>query len=215
MQDEIDFDEIISNFRADPFDYMDVKTLHTGRIKYKVKEGDDVEGISGQWHHIPGTLLYEIERERNLKPLTSQINGVISSLEQGLDGQFVEAGEKVMTIKHPLKKREIIDGILRKVLSMYKAPERAKYFYSLDMQAKIDKHGAQSVLIKPGDEIFTMSLMKRDTPVYYDGEPGIMHSVYFSPGDSLDQGASMIGVCPEEKIPLVERIINRVKVEWN
>ena len=45
------------------------------------------------------------------------------------DGQFVEAGEKLMTIKHPLKKKEIIENILKEVLFLFPAPETAKYFF--------------------------------------------------------------------------------------
>jgi hypothetical protein len=139
---------------------------------------------------------------------------VVSSVERAVEGQFVEAGAKVMTIRHPLKKREIIDRILRQVLSMFQAPERAKYFFALDIQSRIDKHGERSIVINPGDEILTMSLMKRDTPVLYQGEPGIIHSVYFTPGATMDQGQPLIGVCSEAKLPLIQKIISRVKSEW-
>ena len=66
-------------------------------------------------------------------------NGVVTSLRQDCEGEFVEAGEKLMTIKHPLKKREIIEGILQNVLYLFRAPERAKYFFSLDIQARLEK----------------------------------------------------------------------------
>ncbi len=214
MQENIDFDEILNTYRADPYDYIDIRTAHTGVVNFKVNEEDPVEGLTGEWHHIPGTLLYEIDRQRNCKPIHSHTNGLVAQLEVEMHGQFVEAGKKIMTIRHPLKKREIIDNILRKVLTIFHAPERAKYFFSLDIEAKIKQYGQRSVLVKPGDEILTMSLMKRDTPVYYDGEPGIIHSLYFKTGDSIDQGEAMIGFCPEEKLPLIQKIINRVKAEW-
>jgi hypothetical protein len=214
MHEEIDFDQILSQYRADPFEYIDVLTSHTGRLNFKAVEEDAVEGVTGEWQHINGTLLFQLERERNVKPVYSVINGVVSSVEHSLEGQFVEAGEKVMTIRHPLKKREIIERILRTVLSMFPAPERAKYFFALDIQSRIDKHGQRSIAINPGDEILTMSLMKRDTPILYHGEPGIIHSVYFSPGATMDQGQPLIGVCSEEKLPLIQKIIARVKSEW-
>ncbi len=69
--------------------------------------------------------------------------------------------------------------------------------------------------LKPGDEFLTMSLMKRDTPVFYEGEAGIVHSVYFSPGNTINQGEPMVGICSEEMLPLIQRIINRVKAEWD
>ena len=119
-----------------------------------------------------------------------------------------------MVIKHPLKKREIIDGILRKVLFQFRAPERAKYFFSLDLQARIEKYGQRGVSIKAGDEILTMSLMKRDIPVYYTGEPGIIHSVYFKPGVTMELDEPLIGICAQDKLPYIQKIITRVKAEW-
>jgi len=214
MTHEIDFDAIIGKYRSDPFEYMDVCTVHTGQVRFRVKENASVEGPSGEWHHVRGTLLYELLREGNQKKIFSSSNGVVSFIREDLEGQFVEAGEKILTIRHPLKKREIIENILRQVLEPFNAPERAKYFFSLDLQAKIDKHGQRAVSIKPGDEILTMSLMKRDTPVYYAGEPGIIHSVYFQPGSSVSQGEPLLGICSQEKLPMIQKIITRVKAEW-
>ena len=84
----------------------------------------------------------------------------------------------------------------------------------MDIQSRIYQYGQREVFVKPGDELFTMSLMKRETPIYYEGEPGIIHSVYFKPGDSVDQGTPLIGVCAESKLPLIQKIITRVKAEW-
>ena len=215
MHDEINFDEIISKYRSDPYDYLDILSSHTGRVKFKVSEGDEVQGPGGKWHHKPGTLLFVLNRENNPKPIHSQTNGVVSSLREELEGHFVEAGEKLLTIKHPLKKREIIEGILQNVLYLFKAPENAKYFFSLDIQSRIEKQGEKGVFIQPGDEIITMSLMKRDTPIFYDGEPGIIHSIYFKPGISASQGEPLIGVCAREKLPLIQKIITHVKAEWD
>lgn len=211
---EIDFDNVIGKYRNDPYEYVDVCTRHTGQIRFKVREGSEVEGPTGEWHHIKGTLLYEILREGNQKKMFSSTNGVISFIRDDLEGQFVEAGERILTIRHPLTKREIIESILRQVLEPFNAPERAKYFFSLELQSKIEKYGQRAVSIKPGDEILTMSLMKRDTPVYYTGEPGIIHSVYFQPGVSIDHGEPLIGICSKEKLPLIQKIITRVKAEW-
>ncbi|MCW5204984.1 hypothetical protein VU10_04255 [Desulfobulbus sp. US1] len=211
---EIHFDEILGQYRSDPYNYVDMHTVHTGMVRFLVEEGAEVEGASGEWMHKPGTRLYEMNRERNTKIITSKTNGTISSVCSELDGQFVEAGEKLLTIRHPLKKKEIIEGILQEVLFLFEAPERARYYFSLDIQSRIDQKGARAVFVQPGDEIFTMSLMKRDTPVYYAGEPGIIHSVYFTPGDSIDQGQPLIGVCAEDKLPVVQKVITRVKAEW-
>lgn len=214
MESEIDFNEIINKYRSDPFDYVDVCTAHTGRVRFKVRVGTGVEGPAGEWRHLPGTLLYTLSREGNTKRIHSSTNGTVDTINEGIEGHFVEAGEKVLTIRHPLKKREIIEGILQKVLYLFPAPERAKYFFSYDIQSRIEKHGTRSVNIAPGDEIFTMSLMKRDTSIFYTGEPGIIHSVYFNPGISVDQGKPLIGVCAPHKLPLIKKIIDHVKAEW-
>ena len=214
IDQDIDFDAILSQYRSDPYHYMDVCTMHTGRLRFKLQEGDQVEGPSGKWHHLPGTMLYELERERNPKKFFSVTNGEVSMVRRELEGQFIEAGERILTIKHPLKKREIIESILRQVLTPFTAPEKAKYFFSLELQSKIDKYGQREVAIRPGDEILTMSLMKRDTPIYYKGEPGIIHSVYFKPGVSVEQGEPLIGICPEDRLPYIQKIITRVKAEW-
>ncbi len=214
MSQKIHFDEIISRYRSDPYDYVDMYALHTGKVRFLVEEQAEVKGPSGEWKHIPGTPLYEITRERNTKVITSETNGTVASINWDADNTFVEAGEKLLTIRHPLKKKEIIEAILQEVLYLFPAPERARYYFSMDIQSRIERKGARSVYVRPGDEIITMSLMKRDTPVYYTGEPGIIHSIYFKPGDSIDQGVPLIGVCAEEKLPLVQKIITRVKADW-
>ena len=215
MPMELDFDELLRKYKADPFDYIDVHAVHTGQVVFKVESGQEVQAASGEWQHIPGTRLYEINRERNSKLITAQTNGLIDQVRTELNGQFVEAGERLMTIKHPLKKKEIIENILQEVLYIFPAPETAKYFFALDIQSRIDKKGARDVTIDSGDEVFTMSLMKRDTPVYYKGDRGVIYSIYFTPGVSVAQGAPLIGVCPPEKLPLIQKIITRVKADWD
>jgi hypothetical protein len=214
MQQEIDYNEVLKAYRSDPYDYVEIRTSHTGRIRFRVKQGETVEGPGGAWNHLKGTLLYVLERERNPKSFHSFTTGEISEIRDDLEGHFVEAGEKILTVKHPLKKREIIEGILRKVLFSFSAPERAKYFFPLELQAKMDKYGQRGVSIKPGDEVLTMSLMKRDVPVYYAGVPGVIHSVYFRSGISVDQGEPLLGICAPDKLPLIQKIITRVKAEW-
>ncbi len=215
MSNEIDFDEILSKYRSDPFDYVDVCATHTGVVRFKVAEGDSVEAPGGEWLQVPGTALYEITRERNPKRITAQTNGVVSLVRSELEGRFVEAGEKLITIRHPLKKKEIIENILKEVLYLFRAPERAKYFFALDVQSRIEKKGARAVTVEPGEEVLTMSLMKRDTPIYYSGERGVIHSVYFRPGVSVSQGEPLLGVCAPEKLPLIQKIITRVKADWD
>ena len=215
MAKDIDFDEIIAKYKSDPYDYVDIHAVHTGRVTFRVMKGDAVDAPSGEWQQIPGTSLYEINRERNSKIIAARTNGTISEIREELNGRFVEAGERLLTIRHPLKKKEIIEGILKEVLYLFPAPETAKYFFAMDIQGRIEKKGARAVSIEPGDEIITMSLMKRDTPVYYNGEGGVIHSIYFKPGVSVPQGEPLIGVCSPEKLPLIQKIITRVKADWD
>ncbi len=215
MSSDIDFDEILAKYRLDPYDYVDIFSPHTGVVAFKVDKGTAVDAPGGEWNHIPGTPLFQITRERNRKVISAPITGIVSELQVQREGQFVEAGEKLMTIRHPLKKKEIIENILKEVLYLFPAPEKAKYFFSLDIQSRIDKKGARSVTIKPGDEVFTMSLMKRDTPVYYSGGEGVIYSIYFKPGVSIAQGEPLVGICSAEKLPLIQKVITRVKAEWD
>lgn len=215
MAEEIDFDAILSKYRADPYEYAEIYASQTGVVNFKVEEGSSVNCTSGEWQQIPGSPLFEITRERNTKLIAARINGTISSIRADLEGQFVEAGEKLLTIRHPLKKKEVIENILKEVLYLFPAPERAKYFFSLDIQSRIEKRGTKALAIKPGDEIIIMSLMKRDTPIYYSGEAGVIHSVYFTPGVSMDQGQALIGICASDKLPLIQKVITRVKADWD
>ena len=215
MSTEIHFDELLKKYKGDPFDYVDVFAVHTGGVSFQVEVGQEVNAPGGECQHIPGTRLYEINRERNPKMITAMTNGTVSEIHRELDGRFVEAGEKLLTIKHPMKKKEIIENILKEVLYLFPAPETAKYFFALDIQSRIEKKGAREVTIDSGEEILTMSLMKRDTPVYYKGERGVIHSVYFKPGISVPQGEPLIGVCAPEMLPLIQKIITRVKADWD
>lgn len=215
MSQEIDFDEILAKYREDPYNYIDITAPHTGVVNFLVEKGTGVEAPSGEWNHIPGTSLFQIIRERNEKAITAPINGIVSEIRIEFQDQFVEAGEKLLTIRHPLKKKDIIEAILKEVLYLFPAPETAKFFFALDIQSRIDQKGPGGVTIRPGDEVFTMSLMKRDTPVYYSGEEGVIHSIYFKPGVSVLQGEPLIGVCRADKLPLIQKVITRVKADWD
>jgi hypothetical protein len=215
MSKELDIDALLTKYKSDPFDYVEVLAVHTGRVSIKVVEGEEVLAPSGEWLQVPGTMLYEINRERNPKIISARTNGTVSQVSSILDGQFVEAGEQLMTIKHPLTKKDINENILKEILSLFHAPETAKYFFTMDIQTRIEKKGARSVTIDSGEEILTMSLMKRDTPVYYNGERGVIYSIYFKPGISVSQGDPLIGICAPDKQPLIEEIISRVKADWD
>ncbi len=211
---ERDLEELLNTGVLAPFECIDVQAVHTGRVVMKLAAGDEVFAPSGEWMQVPGTVLYEITRERNHKLIKAHYNGTVEKVHTEFDGQFVEAGETLMTIKHPLKKKEVIEQLLKDVLFFFPAPETASYFFSVDVQRQVDRKGARVVTIEPGDEVLTMSLMKRDAPVYYDGEKGVIHSVYFKQGVTVERGEPLIGVCSHDKLPVIEKIITKVRADW-
>lgn len=174
-----------------------------------------VEGPGGTWLHRPGTLLYNLERERNRIPVHAHVSGTIKDIQSHLNGTFVEANTYLMSICHPMSKDEIIDKILKQVLVTFKAPERAKYFFPPEIAGNLEKKGFGSILVNPGEEIVVMSLMKRDTPLVYTGESGIIYSIYFQPNVTVDQGEPLLGICPPSKLDYVSDIIQRIRNEWS
>jgi hypothetical protein len=60
-----------------------------------------------------------------------------------------------------------------------------------------------------------MSLMKRDTIINYTGESGMIYRVYFQPGELVEQGMPLLGLCQPEKMEYVHKVINRIRTEWD
>ena len=48
MTQEIDYNEIINQYRSDPFDYVDILTPHTGKVRFRVRKDDPVEAPGGE-----------------------------------------------------------------------------------------------------------------------------------------------------------------------
>ncbi len=213
---ELNLNDLLRKYRADPYEYYEIESPHTGTVTFKVTEGQMVEGPSGKWNHRPGTLLFVLERERNQKKIYALGRGEVCKVHRQFEGRFVEASETLLSIRHKLSKEEIIDRILTRVLFIFDAVQRARYFLSPDIQAKIGDDGKQKQMVEihPGDEVLTMSLMKRDTPVAYEGPPGIIYKVYFKSGQMVDHSEPLLGICPPEKLAYVKRVIERIKTEW-
>ncbi len=215
MAGDINLNDLLRRYRTHPFEDYVVETPHTGRLQLKVEQGQEVKGPSGKWGQKPGTLLFVLERERNPKKVYSRNTGIISEVRTDLNEAFVEAREPVLTVQHRLNKEEIIDRILKEVLSIYSAPQRARYFLVPEIAAQIEKNIEKGVSIKKGDEILIMSLMKRDTILEYDGEPGVIYKVYFQSGQTVEQGQSLLGVCPPAKLQYVQKVVQRIRTEWD
>ena len=211
---DINLNDLLRRYRSHPFEDHPVETPHTGIVSFKVKEGQTVKGPGGEWLHRPGTMLYVIERERNAKRVTALWNGRVSGIRLDLEGQFVEAGELLLSIRHQLDKEEIIDRILTQVLYVLPAPQQARYFLAPEISAKMEKWPEEGVFVESGDEVLIMSLMKRDTVISYEGVPGALYKVYFKSGDTVEQGSSLLGICPPDKLQYVQKVIQRIRTEW-
>jgi len=212
---EINLNDLLRKYKSHPYEDHQIKAPHTGTVKIHVKEGQEVNGPTGQWRHRPGTLLYILEREGNPKRITSRYTGFVAELRSELDGRFVQAGEPVMVVRHRLNKEEIIDRILREVLYIFPAPQRARYFFTPEVAAAIEKDKAKAFNVRSGDEILIMSLMKRDSLLEYDGPSGVLYKVYFKHGDLIEQGAPLLGICSPDRLPFVEKVIQRIRTEWD
>jgi len=82
------------------------------------------------------------------------------------------------------------------------------------LAARMGERKGQDVVIQPGDEILIMSRMKRDMPLIYKGEPGVIYRTYFSRTRLIDQGEPLLGICPVEKIKSVTRLVQQIHLEW-
>jgi len=209
---DVNLNALLREYRSNPYEEYRVETPHTGIISFKVRAGEEVKGPSGQWMERPGSMLFTLEREKNLKEIRAEQDGKISYLREELEGSFVEAREHVVTIRHRLDKEEIINKILKRVLAVFPAPETARYYLAPELEALREQK--KEISVKPGDEILVMSLMKRDTSIRYDGPPGIAYRVYFHSGDMVLQGEPLIGVARAEDMDLIQKIIQRIRSEW-
>jgi hypothetical protein len=207
--------ELLEEIKASPYEEIIIKTPHTGVVQYVgLNVGDSVVGPTGKWHEVPGTLLANLTRENNKKPICATMKGTIMDVRGDLEGKFVEAGEHLLTIRHFLSKEEVIGRIMKKALNLFLAPERAKYYFVPEIDAKIKSGGEQSIKPHDGMEMFIVSRMKRETPLSYSGPEGIIYAVYFQQGDNVDGGQPLIGVCPESQLSLIQDVVNKVQGEW-
>ena len=211
----INISELLEEIKASPYREITVRTPHTGRVTFAgLQPGQEVLGPQGQWKERPGTLLATLERERNPKPICATEKGIIDGIRSDLEGQYVEAGTPLMVIRHMLTKDEVEYLILKKTLHLFLAPERAKYYFTPEVDKKIRAADAHSVVVRDGMELMIMSRMKREVPLHYSGPEGVIYAVYFKYNENIDAGAPLIGVCPQDQLPAIQDVIMRVRTEW-
>lgn len=211
----IDVSAFLDEIKASPYREIAICAPHSGRITFAdIKAGDKVEGPQGQWKEKPGTRIATLERERNPKPICAPEKGEVSGIESGLEGNFVQAGTRLATLRHLLTRSEVERIILRKALYLFRAPERAKYYFTPEVDKKIRASDAHSVTVRPDMELLIMSRMKREAPLRYSGPEGVIYAVYFTYNENMDAGAPLIGVCPKDQLAAIQEVIMRVQTEW-
>ncbi len=211
----IDVKELLRELREEPYEKIVIRAPHSGKVEFVASEpGVRVVGPGGTWKEVPGTLLARLEREQVKRPINAPQKGEVMSLGDVQNGQFVQAGQELMTIRHFLTKEEVIARILRRSLSLFLAPEKGKYYFFPEVDIKIKTKGSQTVHVEDGMELFILSRMKRETSVRYSGPAGIIYAVYFETNDSVDRDSPLIGVCPESQLGQIQEVVSRIQSEW-
>ena len=212
----LDVTRLLDEIKASPYEEIIIRAPHTGILRFAntIKEGDRVTGAFGTWKEKPGTLLATIVRERNDRAIAATQKGLVSEIHRDLENGFVEAGTPLLTLRHFLSKEEVLQRILRQALYLFTAPERAKYYFVPNVDLKVKVSGSRSVSVAEGMELFIVSRMKREVPLYYTGPEGVIYSVYFQHNENMDAGQPLIGVCPQDQLPHIEEVVLRVQTEW-
>lgn len=211
-----DIAEVMAELKAAPYTEKAVLAPHTGVIQFsEVKEGSNVFGPMGQWKEIPGTHIATITRERNPRRIVTTERGVLQKVYRELDGAFVEAGTPLALVRHYLTRQEVVSRLLMESLYTFCAPERARYYFSPEVDKKVKILGCRTVSVQEGMELFIVSRMKRELPLCYSGPSGIIYEVCFDQSKNVDAGDPLIVVCPPEQEEAVEDVVSRVQREWN
>lgn len=211
----IDISAILEEIKASPYRDIVVRAPHCGRVSFaEISAGARVEGPRGQWKEKPGTTIAILERERNPKEIHAPEKGEVSEIHKELEGAFVEAGTPLAVLRHMLTRAEVERVILQKTLYLFRAPERAKYYFTPEVDKKIRAADANSVAVREGLELMIMSRMKREAPLRYSGPDGVIYAIYFKYNENMDAGAPLIGVCPKDHLAAIQEVVMRVHTEW-
>lgn len=211
----MDISALLEEIKAAPYRDIVITAPHTGRVTFtELDPGTKVVGPQGTFKEKPGTLLATLERERNPKNIHAPEKGEISILHNELEGQFVQAGTELAILRHLLTRSEVESLILKQALYMFRAPERAKYYFTPEVDKKIRASDAHSVTVRDGMDIMIMSRMKREAPLRYDGPGGVIYAIYFKYNENMDAGDPLLGICPQDQLPEIQEVIMRVQTEW-
>ncbi|RUM87217.1 MAG: hypothetical protein DSZ24_06630 [Thermodesulfatator sp.] len=196
--------QLLQRLRSHPYRIYPVETPHTGYLR-KILVTEEQEVSAGE-----GLLV--LERERNLKTLRARVGGRVRHLRKDLLGRFLEAGEKVLEIWHPLSQEEAVAEVLRETLVVVRAPETARYLLAPEVETRLLKE--KRPLVRPGEELLIMTFMKRETPLRHEGPPMVIFKLFFSPHQVVPAGEPLLGLCLPEEVPYLERVMARIQEEW-
>lgn len=211
----MDISAVLDEIKAAPYRDIVIAAPHTGQVQFPdLTAGTMAYGPRGSWKEKPGTLLATLERERNPKGIHAPEKGEITVLHTELEGKFVEAGTELAVLRHLLTRAEVEEIILKKALHLFRAPERAKYYFTPEVDKKIRASDAHSVVVRDGMDVMIMSRMKREASLQYSGPTGVIYAIYFKYNENMDAGDPLIGVCPQEELPEIQEVIMRVQTEW-
>lgn len=211
----MDISALLEEIKASPYRDIIIRAPHSGRLTFSdIKPGAKVFGPRGQWKEKPGDKIAELERERNPKPLHVPENGELTELHTELEGRFVECGTPVASLRHLLTRSEVERIILRKALYLFEAPERAKYYFTPEVDKKIRSSDAHSVMVREGMDLLIMSRMKREAPLKYSGPEGVIYAIYFKYNENMDAGMPLVGICPKDQLAAIQEVVMRVQTEW-
>lgn len=211
----MDISAVLDEIKSAPYRDIIITAPHTGHVRFAdLKVGSKAHGPQGAWKEKPGTLLATLERERNPKEICAPEKGDVSILHTELEGQFVEAGTELAVLRHLLTRQEVETIILKKALYLFRAPERAKYYFTPEIDKKIRASDAPSVVVREGMDLMIMSRMKREAILRYAGPTGVIYAVYFKYNENMDADDPLIGVCPQDQLAAIQEVIMRVQTEW-
>ena len=212
----LDISAVLEEIKASPYEEIIISAPYSGEVSFpeNLRAGDLLSGPSGTWKEKRGTLLATINRERNPQPILSPEKGELVSMCSELHGTFVQAGTELLRLRHFLSREEVVDLILKQALHLFRAPERAKYYFIPAVEIKVKVSGPRVVSVRDGEELFIMSRMKREAPLRYSGPEGVIYALYFRHNQNIEAGQPLIGVCPPTMVEQVEEVVMRVQTEW-
>lgn len=207
---------LLDEIKNNPYREIIIAAPHTGIVTFApVKEGDTLEGPQGQWKEKQGGKIAVLERERNPKDINAPEKGEVILIHRELEGKFVEAGTPLAVLRHLLTRSEVERIILQRALYLFRAPERAKYYFTPEIDTKIRASSEGSVQVKEGMELLIMSRMKREAPLSYTGPDGVIFAIYFKYNQNMDAGDPLLGICPKDQVDEINDVVMRVKTEWH